>query len=67
MADWNALSVSIVAGSKQNSTHIVPFTGNIETGKSVRNTQLCGTQAKYITFKIIILLYAPYKHLKSAI
>lgn len=49
-ADWNACPVSIVAVSKQNSTHIVHFTGNIETGKSVRILSMW-TQAKYITFK----------------
>lgn len=49
-ADWNACPVSIVAVSKQNSAHIVHFTGNIETGKSVRILSMW-TQAKYITFK----------------
>ena len=49
-ADWNACPVSIVAVSKQNSTHIVHFTGNIATGKSVRILSMW-TQAKYITFK----------------
>lgn len=48
--DWNACPVSIVAVSKQNSTHIVHFTGNIENGKSVRILSMW-TQAKYITFK----------------
>lgn len=49
-ADWNACPVNIVAVSKQNSTHIVHFTGNIEKGKSVRILSMW-TQAKYITFK----------------
>lgn len=49
-ADWNACPVSIVAVSRQNSTHIVHFTGNIEKGKSVRILSMW-TQAKYITFK----------------
>lgn len=49
-ADWNACPVSIVAVSRQNSTHIVHFTGNIENGKSVRILSMW-TQAKYITFK----------------
>ena len=49
-ADWNACPVSIVAVSKQNSTYIVHFTGNIEKGKSVRILSMW-TQAKYITFK----------------
>ena len=49
-ADWNACPVSIVAVSKQNSAHIVHFTGNIEKGKSVRILSMW-TQAKYITFK----------------
>lgn len=48
--DWNACSVSIVAVSRQNSTHIVHFTGNIENGKSVRILSMW-TQVKYITFK----------------
>lgn len=49
-ADWNACPVSIVAVSRQNSTHIVHFTGNIEKGKSVRILSMW-TQTKYITFK----------------
>lgn len=48
--DWNACPVSIVAVSRQNSTHIVHFTGNIEKGKSVRILSMW-TQVKYITFK----------------
>ena len=48
--DWNACSVSIVAVSRQNSTHIVHFTGNIGNGKSVRILSMW-TQVKYITFK----------------
>lgn len=49
-ADWNACPVNIVAVSRQDSTHIVHFTGNIEKGKSVRILSMW-TQAKYITFK----------------
>ena len=48
--DWNACPVSIVAVSRQNSTHIVHFTSNIENSKSVRILSMW-TQAKYITFK----------------
>ena len=49
-ADWNACPVGIVAVSRQNSTHIVHFTGNIEKGKSVRILSMW-TQVKYFTFK----------------
>lgn len=48
--DWDACPVSIVAVSRQNSTHIVHFTSNIENGKSVRILSMW-TQVKYITFK----------------
>ena len=48
--DWNACPVSIVAVSRQNSTHVVHFAGNIENGKSVRILSMW-TQVKYLTFK----------------
>lgn len=48
--DWDACPVSIVAVSRQNYTHIVHFTSNIENGKSVRILSMW-TQVKYITFK----------------